>query len=101
MEESKSASYFLHFNPLLLFVILFDLLPIPRLSLALRLTFFLELKCTESAYVWLTPQKRYINISIFNSIVGYSCLSDTLSLTRDDQAYHRPPQSTCFGLALP
>src|SRR6218665_3117423 len=34
---------------LLLFVRLFCLLPFPHLSLALSLTFFLELKCTESA----------------------------------------------------
>ena len=30
-------------------------LPFPRLSLALGFTFFLELKCTENASVWLTP----------------------------------------------
>src|SRR6218665_595461 len=40
---------------LLIFARLFSLLPFPHLSLALNLTFFLELKCTESASVWHTP----------------------------------------------
>jgi len=39
---------------LLIFARLFSLLPSPRLSLALSLTFFLELKCAESVSVWLT-----------------------------------------------
>ena len=42
---------------LLLFVCLFYLLPFLRLSLALILAFFLELQCTESASVWLTPRE--------------------------------------------
>jgi len=39
---------------LLLFFRLFYLLPFPRLFLVLSLTFFLELKSTESASVWFT-----------------------------------------------
>ena len=40
---------------LLIFARLFSLLPFPGLSLAISLTFFLELKCTESASICLTP----------------------------------------------
>jgi len=46
---------------LLLFARPFSLLFIPRISIALRLTFFLVHKCTDSASLWLTPEKqRYI-----------------------------------------
>src|SRR6218665_1395558 len=56
---------------LLLFVRLFYLLPFPRPFLALSLTFFLELKCTESAYLWLTPSEalyKYLNIIQYNRL---------------------------------
>src|SRR6218665_154203 len=46
---------------LLLFAHLFSLLPSPRLSLALSLTFFLELKALPSG---LHREKHYINIYI-------------------------------------
>src|SRR6218665_3540161 len=40
---------------LLLFARVISLLPFTRLSLAVSLIFFMEIKCTESAYVLLTP----------------------------------------------
>ena len=76
----RSISPSLWNTSLLLIARLFSLLPIPSLSLslslslALSLTLFLELKCTESASVWLTPWEalyKYLYAIQYNTLFSH------------------------------